>query len=49
MNQVAANVEDDAQVHHHAGGEDDGVFLAHQFGQLALQLDVDVEGAVQEA
>ena len=40
---------DGAQVDLHAGREDQRCFLAHPLGQLALQLLVHLQGAVQEA
>ena len=41
-------LRDDAGVHREAGGEAQGFVLAHEGGELFLQLDVDVQGAVQE-
>ena len=40
---------EDAGVGVHAGGEEDGVFGAQEFGQLGFQFLVDVLGAADEA
>ena len=40
---------DDAGIHREAGGEAQGFVLAHEFGEFFLQLDMQVQGPVQEA
>ena len=40
---------EDAQVHLEAGRERKGLLAAHELGDTLFQLDVDVEGAVEQA
>ena len=41
-------LRDDAGIHREAGGEAQGFVLAHECGELLFELDMDVQGAVQE-
>ena len=46
---LADEAGDHAEVHLEAGGEDERGVLSHELGQPLLELDVEVERAVQEA
>ena len=41
-------LRNDAGIHREAGGETQGFVLAHEFGEFFLQLDMQVQGSVQE-